>query len=64
MRSYARLAVLLTLLVMIAAACTYTLEPRFEAAAAEIIEVEVAENGFRRRRMVRFWNDLVSDHDV
>lgn len=48
MRSYAKLAVLLTLLMMIAAACTYTLEPRFEAAAAEIIEVEVAENGYQR----------------
>jgi hypothetical protein len=34
-RNYAKLAILFTLLILFAASCTYTLEPRTEAKAAE-----------------------------
>lgn len=50
MKSYTKSIVLVALLVLLAGACTFTLEPRYPADAAEIevIEFEVAENGYQR----------------
>ena len=43
-------SVLLALLILFAGACTFSLEPRYPAAAedVEVIEFEVAENGYQR----------------